>query len=388
MTDVFASLPPKPVPAHAPAHDMRSEWDDYTSPGEGGQFWSSEEGPTFAEFLDIINPLHHLPVVSTIYRAITGDQISTGSRFFGGILFGGLGGAISAGVAALFEEASGGDLGQHLAELVDDITGGGTDRDGAPNVAAATANNVAAATANTVAGPQAAIDATMQTDQDKVQAAVLAATAIAPAAGRLNRIAFNPAAAMGAFQGPAGNADKIASALPASAASPAFPARPMVMPFGVQNIANPAYAKIHLPDQPVLRAAALRTSGDVPAPAGHGHARSPDSRETIEAPEVSNAVTRSRRQQADLMLAQWAAQQIAIQKGAGGGAPAETENAGLDSDRPESQAAAVSGPAHPMLPPRSASPEWYAQAMDQALNRYRNGASAGIGRAPTVSQRH
>ena len=43
--------------------------------------------------------------------------------------------------------------------------------------------------------------------------------------------------------------------------------------------------------------------------------------------------------------------------------------------------------AHPMLPPRNASPEWYTQAMDQALNRYRKGAGAGAGTSPAISLR-
>ena len=50
----FPSLPPAQAPASAPA---------------------SHGGFTFHDFLSIINPLQHLPVISTIYRAITGDTI-------------------------------------------------------------------------------------------------------------------------------------------------------------------------------------------------------------------------------------------------------------------------------------------------------------------------
>ena len=116
MTDVLVSLHPKPLPARTATEDPRAIQHDFIEPVDSGQFWSTDEGPTFAEFLDIINPLQHIPVVSTIYRAITGDQIGPGPRFLGGALFGGPAGAIGASIASLFEEASGGDLGQHLAK--------------------------------------------------------------------------------------------------------------------------------------------------------------------------------------------------------------------------------------------------------------------------------
>ena len=55
-----------------------------------------KDGFTFFDFLDIINPLQHIPVISTIYRSITGDQIDPGSRIAGASLFGGpLGGALA-----------------------------------------------------------------------------------------------------------------------------------------------------------------------------------------------------------------------------------------------------------------------------------------------------
>jgi hypothetical protein len=40
-----------------------------------------------------------------------------------------------------------------------------------------------------------------------------------------------------------------------------------------------------------------------------------------------------------------------------------------------------------MLPPRNASPEWYAQAMNQALNSYQSGANTVAGATPAISQR-
>ena len=44
-------------------------------------FWG-EDGLQFGDVLDSINPLQHIPLVSSLYREITGDQIP----FFRGIL--------------------------------------------------------------------------------------------------------------------------------------------------------------------------------------------------------------------------------------------------------------------------------------------------------------
>jgi hypothetical protein len=180
-----------------------------------------------------------------------------------------------------------------------------------------------------------------------------------------------------------------------TAANVAFPARPMAMPFSIPAYINPSSANSHAPNQV--------------GPAG-GTAQQAATRTTIAAPPVSNAVTRSRRQQADLMLAQWAAQQMAQQNGVPAVPAKKDDTPALGpAGRPDSRmtvptataATAATGTpatsaqehtqAHPMLPPRNASPEWYTQAMDQALNRYRKGAGAGAGAgagtSPAISLR-
>ena len=62
----------------------------------------------FGEFLDIINPLQHIPVVSKFYRNYTGDQISPVAQIAGGALYGGVIGVASLVNAAL-QEHSGND---------------------------------------------------------------------------------------------------------------------------------------------------------------------------------------------------------------------------------------------------------------------------------------
>ncbi|HEX2116212.1 MAG TPA: hypothetical protein VHM01_17550, partial [Alphaproteobacteria bacterium] len=51
---------------------------------------------TFSDFLSVINPLQHIPVVSTLYRWVTGDTIKPAARVVGGALYGGPIGMISA----------------------------------------------------------------------------------------------------------------------------------------------------------------------------------------------------------------------------------------------------------------------------------------------------
>jgi hypothetical protein len=56
---------------------------------------------SFGDFLDMVNPLQHIPVASSIYRAVTGETINPVSRIAGDALFGGIMGLASAGIAAL-----------------------------------------------------------------------------------------------------------------------------------------------------------------------------------------------------------------------------------------------------------------------------------------------
>ena len=47
------------------------------------------DGFTFGDLIDIINPLHHIPVLGNIYRKLSGDTIDPAARLAGGTLFGG-----------------------------------------------------------------------------------------------------------------------------------------------------------------------------------------------------------------------------------------------------------------------------------------------------------
>ncbi len=76
-----------------------------------------EEGFSFDDFLDIVNPLQHLPVISTVYRALTGDQIKPLEKIAGGALYGGLPGLASSLADVAFERITGKDFGSTVMAL-------------------------------------------------------------------------------------------------------------------------------------------------------------------------------------------------------------------------------------------------------------------------------
>jgi hypothetical protein len=70
---------------------------------------------SFGDFLDVINPLQHIPVISTIYRRITGDAIDPEARLAGGVLYGGPLGFVSALANVIVEEQTGKDIGETIS---------------------------------------------------------------------------------------------------------------------------------------------------------------------------------------------------------------------------------------------------------------------------------
>jgi len=61
----------------------------------------------FEHVLDVINPLQHLPIIGTIYRAITGDKMGPIEKIAGDTLYGGMWGAIASIADVAFEGITG-----------------------------------------------------------------------------------------------------------------------------------------------------------------------------------------------------------------------------------------------------------------------------------------
>jgi hypothetical protein len=79
-----------------------------------------EDGLTFFDVLDVLNPMQHLPVVSTIYRELSGDKIDPVARLAGGAAYGGLIGLGSSLANVVLEAITGRDFGEHIFRLVED----------------------------------------------------------------------------------------------------------------------------------------------------------------------------------------------------------------------------------------------------------------------------
>lgn len=86
-------------------------------------FWG-DDGFTFDDVLDMVNPLQHIPVASKTYQKATGDTASEGAKFVGGavfgVLIGGPLGLATALVNAAVRHDTGKDLPEHALALVTD----------------------------------------------------------------------------------------------------------------------------------------------------------------------------------------------------------------------------------------------------------------------------
>ncbi len=75
-------------------------------------FFIHGDSPDFSDVLDAINPLQQIPIIGTIYREITGEEISPASRIAGGALYGGPIGAALGAITSALEYVIGEDPGK------------------------------------------------------------------------------------------------------------------------------------------------------------------------------------------------------------------------------------------------------------------------------------
>lgn len=110
MSIPAAPLPAQPVPT-APTPPTRSS-------SVTAEPSASDDRFGFWDFVDIINPLQHIPVVSTIYRELTGDEIKPAARIIGSTVYGGPVGLAVASADVLVEESTGRTVGGHVAAAI------------------------------------------------------------------------------------------------------------------------------------------------------------------------------------------------------------------------------------------------------------------------------
>ena len=92
-----------------PGADPASRLFGYATPPDGAgpigpdQLWPTPITVSREDALRGLNPLHHIPVVGLLYRAVTGETIPAPMRVFGAGLVGGPLGALGAGFMGLLE---------------------------------------------------------------------------------------------------------------------------------------------------------------------------------------------------------------------------------------------------------------------------------------------
>jgi len=227
-----------------------------------------EDGLGFSDILDIVNPLQHIPLVSTIYRAVTGDEISPGARMAGGTLFGGPIGLAGAIAVNAIEDHSGQSMEDRVAGLF------GADKDSAAPADAARTQTALAA--------ESSSNAVSQANEEQLAALTRAMTARPEISANPARAA-GPAANLSASAAGTAATDNIPELSPQLAArlqaltggtdgraptSPALNAAGGIAPGGV-NISNLTPSPIPPKLQPAVLTAQQSAQTEQPIPAHH-----------------------------------------------------------------------------------------------------------------------
>jgi hypothetical protein len=230
-TTIDSSTVQRPVP--------REKASPVISDGHNGGPVEIRGDMSFWDFLDIINPLQHIPIVSTIYREITGDTIQPSMRIMGDMLYGGVIGGMASIANAVIEQATGQDVGETVMASL----GFGDGDHPAASTVVADASGGPAAPGSPVEPPAAPPAEPKQAQQ-------------APAGGLAAALAAAKPADLGSVpsQPPAGQPVRLAASTPADA-SPALTAQlaagavphPSKMPARDTPLASSALAKHSVP---------------------------------------------------------------------------------------------------------------------------------------------
>jgi hypothetical protein len=99
---------------------QNKRWVVDETPGARQLFFGADGEFGWDDFLDMINPLQHIPGVAQIYRAVTGDEINGAASLLGALPLGPLGGlGLVASVADLaVKDTTGQDMGGTFMAMV------------------------------------------------------------------------------------------------------------------------------------------------------------------------------------------------------------------------------------------------------------------------------
>jgi hypothetical protein len=123
MTATAPLAPPDYSRAFRWRHDEGSlaeamRFDREMTPAASKDAWQDAAGFSFDDLVDMVNPLQHLPLLGSIYRAITGDAIGAVPRAVGGFLFGGPAGFAASLGSVFVKGATGRDPGEHMIAAI------------------------------------------------------------------------------------------------------------------------------------------------------------------------------------------------------------------------------------------------------------------------------
>ena len=109
---------------HLPDQDERKalsasgkRWVVDETPGSRKLFFGDDEVFGWDDFVDLINPLQHIPVVAQVYRAVSGDQINGAAELLGALPFG-PSGTMAAVMDLMVRDTTGRDIGSNAIALL------------------------------------------------------------------------------------------------------------------------------------------------------------------------------------------------------------------------------------------------------------------------------
>ncbi len=112
--------------AYAPQGRQPDGDTEHTQTRADIQYEAKDDGFSFDDVIDIINPLQHIPVLSMFYRNVTGDTIKPFANIIGGAIFGGPVGAVSSTINSIVKTETGKDIAENALSLIGFNVGGET----------------------------------------------------------------------------------------------------------------------------------------------------------------------------------------------------------------------------------------------------------------------
>jgi hypothetical protein len=212
--------------------ELKSDDDKKAEGTDGEKSFSlfGDDDLSFWDVLDVFNPLQHIPLLSSVYREVTGDTIKPAAKLIGGTLFGGVYGLAAASVDVAVQGTTGKDIGEHAIALA-------TGEPDEPGAAIRLANEARekdptqpwklpgdAVASLAAAAPDAVADAAPETPEPEAAApdpAPLAAAVAAPAAAAKATTKVSAAKASGDIPLPTWEDPPAANALAALSPAPA-----------------------------------------------------------------------------------------------------------------------------------------------------------------------